>query len=206
MLLAENGPDWVTADYAILCLDAITVPIYTSLVPEQIKYIIQDSDAKAVIISNRNLREKSEAVRSDLPMVRFFLTSEEEPGQGAQPTRKIMDKGRRLDEKNPGLFESLARSVRPDDLASIIYTSGATGIPKGVMLSHANFVSNIKTLASVVDFDQTDTVRKKDLIITSGGKNVAPSRSKTSSNRILISLTRPSSEAGENLSPLLLSR
>ena len=158
VLLAENGPDWVAADYAILCLGAITVPIYTSLVPEQIKYIIRDSDAKAVITSNRSLREKVEAVRNDLPGVSFLLSFEEEQAQGSTPIQRIMEKGRPLDTQNPGLFEKLARSVRPDDLASIIYTSGTTGIPKGVMLSHANFVSNIKTLASIVDFNETDTV------------------------------------------------
>ena len=158
VLLAENGPDWVAADYAILCLGAITVPIYTSLVPEQIKYIIRDSDAKAVITSNRSLREKVDAVRNDLPGVSFLLSFEEEQAQGSTPIQRIMEKGRPLDTQNPGLFEKLARSVRPDDLASIIYTSGTTGIPKGVMLSHANFVSNIKTLASIVDFNETDTV------------------------------------------------
>ena len=158
VLLAENGPDWVTADYAALCLGAVTVPIYTSLVPEQVKYIIQDSDAKAVITSNRSLREKVEAVKSDLPKVDFWLSFEEEPGQGTQTIRNILEKGRSLDAENPGLFERLARSVRPDDLASIIYTSGTTGVPKGVMLSHANFVSNIKTLASIVAFDEKDTV------------------------------------------------
>jgi len=158
VLLAENGPDWVTADYAALCLGAITVPIYTSLVPEQIKYIIRESDARAVITSNRSLREKVEAVRNDLPGVSFLLSFEEEQAQGTLPIRKIMEKGNRIDAENPGLFESSARSLAPDDLASIIYTSGTTGIPKGVMLTHANFVCNIRTLASIVDFNETDTV------------------------------------------------
>ena len=65
--------------------------------------------------------------------------------------------GRRLEEASPGSFERSAEAVRPGDLASIIYTSGTTGLPKGVMLSHANFVSNVLSLTEVIDFCATDT-------------------------------------------------
>lgn len=158
VLLAENGPNWVIADYATLCLGGIVVPIYTSLVPEQIKYIINDSDAKLVIVSSPELRQKVEAVRAELSRVKHFISLEEGALEGFLPLSRIIESGKKADLENPGQFESLARAVRPDDLASIIYTSGTTGIPKGVMLTHGNFVSNIKTLDSIIEFTVKDTI------------------------------------------------
>ena len=157
ILLAENGPWWVMTDYAILSLGAITVPIYTSLVPEQIKYIINDSDAKVVIVSDRKLWEKTAAVKKDLPKVAHFVSFEAEPAEGVLPFERIKADGEKSRRADPRLFEMTAQAVKPDDTASIIYTSGTTGIPKGVMLTHANFASNVETLAAIIPFNDTDT-------------------------------------------------
>jgi len=157
ILLADNGPDWTIMDYAALSLGGITVPVYTSLVPEQVKYIINDSDAKVVVVSGPALWEKVAAVKKDLPLVKNFLTFEPQAREGLLPLSQILERGEKIQAGSPGLFEDLALAVKPDDLASIIYTSGTTGIPKGVMLTHGNFVSNIKTLASIIDFSDKDT-------------------------------------------------
>ncbi len=157
ILLADNGPDWTITDYAVLCLGGITVPIYTSLVPEQIKYIINNSDAKVVITSGQKLWEKVEAVKKDLPQVSHFLTFEPQAPEGIWPLAQIQERGEKIRQESPSLFEETVLAAKPDDLASIIYTSGTTGIPKGVMLTHGNFVSNIKTLASIIDFNEKDT-------------------------------------------------
>jgi long-chain acyl-CoA synthetase len=157
ILLAENGPWWVMTDYAILSLGAITVPIYTSLVPEQIKYIINDSDAKVVILSDRKLWEKAAAVKNDLAKVAQFVSFEAQPEQGLLPLERIKAQGEKARQADPRLFETIARAVKPDDTASIIYTSGTTGIPKGVMLTHANFASNVETLATIIPFNDKDT-------------------------------------------------
>ena len=157
ILLAENGPWWTMTDYAVICLGAVTVPVYTSLVPEQVKYIINDSDAKAVIVSDRNLWDKVAAVKDGLPKVEHFITFEADPpAPGVLPLSRIEEKGGQAGARNPSLFLETAKAVRPDDIASIIYTSGTTGAPKGVMLSHANFVSNIETLASIIEFGPAD--------------------------------------------------
>jgi long-chain acyl-CoA synthetase len=158
IILAENGPGWMMTDYAILSIGGITVPIYPSLLPEQIQYIIDDSDAKVVVTSDRKLWEKIAAVKSHLPKVDHFLSFEDGPVPGVLSLSEIIARGEKIQSENPHLFEETALAVRPDDLASIIYTSGTTGIPKGVMLTHANFVSNIKALASIVDFNVRDTV------------------------------------------------
>jgi long-chain acyl-CoA synthetase len=157
VLLAENSPDWTIADYAVLCLGAATVPIYTSLVPEQIKHLIGDSDAGTVITSNRELREKVEAIKEDLPQVKRFVTFEPQAPQGALSLAQVRAMGDKIQRENPALFEQTALAVKPDDVASIIYTSGTTGIPKGVMLTHGNFVSNVKTLALVIPYSDADT-------------------------------------------------
>jgi len=158
VILSENRPEWTMTDFAVLSAGAITVPIYTSLMPEQIKYIINDSDAKIVVCSNRELWLKVEAVRHQLPNVHHFVLIDEEGPQGVVSLAEVMARGQVLAAKEPTLFEKRALAVKPDDLASIIYTSGTTGVPKGVMLTHANFVSNSKALDAVTEFSAKDTI------------------------------------------------
>ena len=158
VIFSENRPEWTMTDFAVLCAGAITVPIYTSLMPEQVKYIINDSDAKIVVCSNRDLWLKVETVRHELPNVRHFVLIDEEGPQGVITLSEVMGRGKTIAAANPGLFEKKALAVKPDDLASIIYTSGTTGVPKGVMLTHANFVSNSKALDAVTEFSVKDTI------------------------------------------------
>jgi long-chain acyl-CoA synthetase len=157
ILLAENGPWWVMTDYAILSLGAVTVPIYPSLVSEQIRYIITDSDSKAVIVSGRKLWDKVAAIKDHLSSVGHYISFEDRPAETVLSLPELKSRGERLRQAGPGLFEDAARSVKPGDLASIIYTSGTTGLPKGVMLTHANFASNVDSLATIVPFRDTDT-------------------------------------------------
>lgn len=157
VILAENRPEWVITDFAVLCAGGITVPIYTSLVPEQIGHIVRDSDAKLVVCSTRDLWLKVEAVRRDLPLVERFLLIEDDAPPGLLTLREVEGEGARAEEAEPGLFERAARAVRPDDLASIIHTSGTTGTPRGVMLTHGNLMSNIVSLDAVVPFLFSDT-------------------------------------------------
>ena len=157
VILSENRPEWVMTDFAVLCAGGVTVPIYTSLLPEQIKYIVNDSEARILVCSNRGLWLKVEAVRGDLPGVKHFVMIDEEEPAGLLTLGEVRGKGKRAAEADPGLFERTALAVQPSDLASIIYTSGTTGMPKGVMLSHANFLSNVKAIGLVVPFLETDT-------------------------------------------------
>ena len=157
VILSENRPEWVMTDFAVLCAGGVSVPIYTSLLPEQIKYIVNDSEARILVCSNRSLWLKVEAVRGDLPGIKHFVMIDEEEPAGLLTLGEVRGKGKRAAEADPGLFERTALAVQPSDLASIIYTSGTTGMPKGVMLSHANFLSNVKAVGLVVPFLETDT-------------------------------------------------
>jgi len=158
IILAENGPKWIMTDFANLCSGGITVPIYPSLVPEQIKYIIDDSDAKIVVCSSQELWEKLKTVKNELTKVTHFISFQSEIPEGVLSLNDVMRKGKRIADEKTDLFEKTALEVKPDDVASIIYTSGTTGIPKGVILTHDNFTSNIKTLAFLVEFTHKDMV------------------------------------------------
>ncbi len=157
IILSENRPEWVISDIANLCLGGVTVPIYTTLVPDQVKYIIDDSDAKIVLCSNPELWEKIKAAKSELSKVIHYISFDPGAPEWALSFEQVLEKGKKLDAENPGLFEKMASEVKPGDLATIIYTSGTTGLPKGVMLTHSNFVSNVTSSASLLPFSDKDT-------------------------------------------------
>jgi long-chain acyl-CoA synthetase len=158
IILSGNRPEWVMTDLANLCLGGVTVPIYTSLVPEQIKYIIDNSDAKVVVFSDEEMWEKIKAIQTELTKVERYITYQVDGPDGVLTFAEIQKRGEELEESHPDLFEELALQVKSDDVASIIYTSGTTGVPKGVMLMHSNFVSNIQSVLTVIKFSQKDTV------------------------------------------------
>ncbi len=156
-LLSENRPEWTQTDFAVLCAGGVTVPIYTSLLPDQVRYIIDDAAARIAVCSDLEMWRKIQAVRDKLPALERIIVMDGDPPAGTLALSDVEEMGRRLEGENPGRFEQAAAAVRPGDLASIIYTSGTTGAPKGVMLSHANFVANIDSLAEVIDFRESDT-------------------------------------------------
>jgi long-chain acyl-CoA synthetase len=158
ILFSETRPEWVITDIANLCLGGITVPIYAYLVPEQVKYIIDNSDAKIVVASTHEQLQKLELIRPELTKVTHYITFEDEAPEGVLTLAQIYERGKKIAEENPELFEKMALAIKPEDIASIIYTSGTTGIPKGVILTHDNFISNVKATASVVEFTEKDTV------------------------------------------------
>ncbi|MFO7981269.1 MAG: long-chain fatty acid--CoA ligase [Candidatus Aminicenantes bacterium] len=158
VILAENCPEWVITDLANICLGGITVPIYTSLVPEQIKYVINNSDAKAVVCSDLSLWEKVNFVKDKLNKVENFIVMGAKAPEGTVLLSEVTGRGKKLFDKEPELFERTASKIEAEDIASIIYTSGTTGTPKGVMLTHSNFISNSLATASIIEFTAKDTV------------------------------------------------
>ena len=157
-LLSENRPAWTMTDFAALCAGGLTVPIYTTLVSEQIRYIVDDSDATIVVVSNADHWKKIEPLRPGLTKVRHYITFADAAPAGVLTLKEVMDKGRALAGSQPALFDELVARVKPGDEATLIYTSGTTGVPKGVILTHDNLVSNIKTAATLVEFTAKDTV------------------------------------------------
>lgn len=144
-VISENRPEWSLTDLAILSLRAVNVPIYTTQAVDQIRYILEDSGAKMLFVSGKKLwKHAEEAVRSveRLERLVFFDDGSKPENEGRSLTlsdvEAIGSKSGEIDN-----FDELLAQVKADDLATIIYTSGTTGEPKGVMLKHESFTSNV---------------------------------------------------------------
>ena len=157
-LLSENRPDWSIADLAILSLGAINVPIYTTQALEQVDYILSDSGARAIFISNRRLYKHLQQVLANrrLEYLIFFDSEVAEDVEHGIGLTTLEENGTKLAQQRPGAFDAYLQAVRPEDLATIIYTSGTTGEPKGVMLTHNNFISNVISIGKGLPIGPTD--------------------------------------------------
>jgi long-chain acyl-CoA synthetase len=157
-LLSENRPEWSVADLAILSLGAINVPIYTTQALDQVEYILSDSGAKAMFISTRRLYKHAQPVleKRSLEHLIFFDSEVAEDIEHGIDLDTLEQRGKELAQQRPGAFEAYLQSVRPEDLATIIYTSGTTGEPKGVMLTHNNFMSNVISIGKGLPIGPTD--------------------------------------------------
>ena len=153
-ILSENRPEWAMADYAILCAGAWSVPIYPTLPAAQIAPLLNDSGARAIFVSTLEQLGKVLTVRPQCPgLEHVILLDGQPPGEpGFWTFHAVVDRGRPTLEMSPGVFEQRAGRVKPEDVATIIYTSGTTGEPKGSMLTHSNFVSNVLGGCEVVPF------------------------------------------------------
>jgi long-chain acyl-CoA synthetase len=151
-ILSENRPEWSTADFAILLLGAITVPVYSTLTPQQTAYTLRDSGASVVFVSTEHQLRKIQAILPQTQVKRIAVMDHIQVPSDLAATCVLMDQfmSRGPDNLDPQT-KSLARAVQSDDLATIIYTSGTTGISKGVMLTHGNIASNLN--CSLLGFD-----------------------------------------------------
>jgi len=158
-LLSENRPEWSIADLAILSLGAINVPIYTTQAVDQIRYILTDSGARAIFISNSKLfKHASKALEGldFLERIFFFDAPGGDPVERSSTLESLEKSGQERSINKPAAFGAYLKAIRPDDLATIIYTSGTTGEPKGVMLTHSNFVSNVLSIVGGLPISATD--------------------------------------------------
>ena len=151
-ILSENRPEWAMADYAIICGGGWSVPIYPTLPPAQIAPLLNDCGARAIFVSTADQLAKIREMKEKCPALEYVISIAAPPPAepGFLTFAGVVDKGRPTLEMSPGLFEQRASRVQPGDVATIIYTSGTTGEPKGAMLTHGNFVSNVLGSCQVV--------------------------------------------------------
>jgi len=161
-ILSETRLEWAIADFAILTAGAVTVPLYATLPAGQIEPLLADSEATTIFCSTSAQIDKVLASWPRLAALRLVISFEGRPPARPMPGRitTLTDfevAGTRRLEREPRVVEERAATVTDDHLASIIYTSGTTGAPKGVMLTHGNFVSNVVEALGAFGLTPADT-------------------------------------------------
>lgn len=156
-ILSENCPEWTFADLGILSLGGVTVPIYPTSSLEDIRHIIEHSGIKALFVSTEEQYRKIEGFKSKFLPAGVILFS-----PGAQTDVPSLESfraaGRSHELTHADLYDQCVQGVGPDDLATLIYTSGTTGSPKGVMLTHRNFIANYQGSFQRIQIDDRDSV------------------------------------------------
>jgi long-chain acyl-CoA synthetase len=145
-LISENRPEWSIADLAILSIGAVTVPIYTTQAVDQIQFILEDSGTRALLISGGRVLNHARPGFTAVRQLEYLVVFEAEAARGlerATTLESVETRGAEIESSDPEAFDKLLARGRGDDLATIIYTSGTTGEPKGVMLTHDNFISDV---------------------------------------------------------------
>jgi long-chain acyl-CoA synthetase len=157
-IVSENRVEWSLTDYAVMGMGAVDVPIYPTLPPGDIEYILRHSEARAVVVSTAEQLEKVIEIKRRLPHLLFAVVMDrvitDEPGVYLW-YHLIQDAlSQTLDPERD--FRATALDARPESIATILYTSGTMGRPKGVILTHANIVSNVRACESLFDFTPSD--------------------------------------------------
>ncbi|MFC1822734.1 AMP-dependent synthetase/ligase [Thermodesulfobacteriota bacterium] len=135
---ANNCSEWFYADIGITLMGGMPIGVYQTDTAEQGAYVIEHSNSKTLIVEGQEEVDKILTVWDDLPMLEhvFAINHVETDDTRIRPFQEIYELGRKLEQEQPNLLEDRARSVQPEDMVTLVYTSGTTGPPKGVMLSH----------------------------------------------------------------------
>lgn len=159
-IISENRPEWYYSDFAILGLGAIDVPIYPNSTSDSIEYILNNSESVGVIVSTTFQLNKVLKIKSKCRNLNFIINiSNDDPAgeTGVYTFNKTIEKGKFFKRENPSHFSNSVELANENDLCTIIYTSGTTGEPKGVMLTHKNILSNVKSACEIINVTDQDT-------------------------------------------------
>ncbi len=182
-LISENRWEWVVTDFATLAIGAADVPIYPTLTGEQMAEQIRDGGCRIAVVSTRMQFDKLLSVRDQTHLERIVMMDAPAP-EGAIALSELLGDADALGAERDPVFDALAHSVEPHDLATLIYTSGTTGEPKGVSLTHGNIAANQNFAPVDFNFDSTDacisflplshvTARALDYVMYNHGAQVA---------------------------------
>ncbi len=163
-IVSENRPEWAITDLACQMIGAIVVPLFSTLPPPQVQYILHDSGAKVVFVSDTKQKQKIDAIANEINEVCAVVAMEEDAASPLPENAAKVISFRALEKQgeihlalHPDDYETSWPAAQASDVATIIYTSGTTGNPKGAMLTHRNIVSDVDAvLASIKELKQED--------------------------------------------------
>jgi long-chain acyl-CoA synthetase len=158
-ILSESRPEWTLTDAGCIFAGAIDVPIYPTLTPSQVQYILKDSGARVLVLASEAKLREIESILSNCSAVEHLIVFEKdsESKSAAISLEQLEARGQAFARQQRGLLREQELQAKPEDLATIIYTSGTTGEPKGVMLTHGNLVSNLVDSSGHFSFGVDDT-------------------------------------------------
>ena len=164
-IMSENRPEWAITDLACQMIGAIVVPLFSTLPPAQVQYILQDSGALAIFVSDTKQKQKIDAIAGEVSDLKTVVAMQEEAASPLEDSQAKVLAFRELEKRgeihlaqHPDDYEAAWPATQSDDIATIIYTSGTTGSPKGAMLTHKNIVGDVEAiLASIKELKQQDT-------------------------------------------------
>ncbi|UCH25216.1 MAG: long-chain fatty acid--CoA ligase, partial [Trueperaceae bacterium] len=155
-VFSENRPEWLVADMGIQGAGAITVGVYVTSGPEQLRYYLEHSGAKGLILEGAEQLEKWLLLEREGLGVEWVVAFDPEGRDDILDWQQIMEEGARIDEMEPGVVDERLATLSPEDPALFIYTSGTTGLPKAAVLSHQNLLWAAETVIETFSFNSDD--------------------------------------------------
>jgi len=157
-IIGENRPEWVYSDMAILGLGGVDVPLYPISTSETIEFILNNSEAVGVIVSNNFHLNKVLKIRENCKQLRFIIVMNEIDlsESGTYLFKQVQEMGKEFAKENKDHFKDSIALAHENDLCTFIYTSGTTGEPKGVMLTHKNIISNVNAVHEIIEIGPSD--------------------------------------------------
>ncbi len=157
-IIAQTRFEWIMSDFGIMTIGAITVPVYPTLLPHNIEYIINHSDSIIVFAENREQVEKLYKIRDKLYSIKKVIVYDYEESmkedKWLMQWEELLKIGEEEKNKNPELYKEWLDKITEEDIATIIYTSGTTGLPKGAMIMHRNIMSNARDVGNILEHEE----------------------------------------------------